>query len=99
MHYPYNAFSKSFRKRTIIPLRPNIDKPYKKLSHFDILQANMMYRCPNERQTNNNERQTGNKEQEVEGLFIVVGVFVHGVLSAVCYNSRKMFRVLGFLWY
>ena len=48
----------------------------------------MMYRCPNERQTNNNERQTGNKEQEVEGLFIVVGVFVHGVLSAVQFQEN-----------
>ncbi|XP_028514125.1 zinc metalloproteinase nas-13 isoform X1 [Exaiptasia diaphana] len=45
MHYPFNAFSKSSRKRTIIALKPVIARPYKKLSKFDILRVNMLYGC------------------------------------------------------
>jgi hypothetical protein len=45
MHYPFNAFSKNSRKRTIVPLKPVKARPYRRLSHLDILRTNIMYSC------------------------------------------------------
>lgn len=64
MHYPYNAFAKNPRKRTVVPLKPNDDKPYKRISHLDVMQANMMYRCNDKKQTINRKQENFKKEKE-----------------------------------
>lgn len=46
MHYKMNAFSRSPRRKTIVPLRKGIRaRPYRRISKIDALQVNMMYQC------------------------------------------------------
>ncbi|XP_068693880.1 uncharacterized protein [Montipora foliosa] len=45
MHYKFNAFSRSPRRKTIQPLLKIRARPYKRISRLDALQVNMMYNC------------------------------------------------------
>lgn len=45
MHYKLNAFSRSPRRKTIVPLRRVRARPYRRISKIDALQVNLMYNC------------------------------------------------------
>ena len=47
MHYRLNAFSRSRRRKTIIPLKKDAHKvrPYRKISKIDAIQVKRMYNC------------------------------------------------------
>ncbi|XP_078364915.1 uncharacterized protein LOC144649315 isoform X2 [Oculina patagonica] len=54
MHYKLNAFSRSSRRKTIVPLRKVRARPYRRISKLDVLQVKRMYNCDgkNEQSTN-----------------------------------------------
>lgn len=45
MHYKLNAFSRSSRKKTIVPRKNVRARPYRKISKIDALQVKRMYNC------------------------------------------------------
>ena len=45
MHYKLNAFSRSRRKKTIVPKQNVRARPYRKISKIDALQVKRMYNC------------------------------------------------------
>lgn len=45
MHYKLNAFSRSSRRKTIVPLRRVRARPYRRISKLDVLQVKRMYNC------------------------------------------------------
>ena len=45
MHYKLNAFSRSSRRKTIVPRKNVRARPYRKISKIDALQVKRMYNC------------------------------------------------------
>jgi len=82
MHYKMNAFSRSPRRKTMVPLKRVKPRPYRRISKIDALQVNMMYKCDAKRQqesTNNfshealKRRKRAVRVRETGGLVTIRG--------------------------
>lgn len=62
MHYKLNAFSRSSRRKTIVPLKKVRARPYRRISRIDALQVNLMYKCDDKSQRQQSSTNTGNHE-------------------------------------
>lgn len=45
MHYKLNAFSRSSKRKTIVPRKNVRARPYRRISKIDALQVKRMYNC------------------------------------------------------
>ncbi|KAJ7374569.1 hypothetical protein OS493_004907 [Desmophyllum pertusum] len=56
MHYRFNAFSRSRRRKTIVPLKKGVRaRPYQRISKIDALQVKKMYNCDAKNQQSTND--------------------------------------------
>lgn len=71
MHYRLNAFSRSRRRKTIIPLKKDAHKvrPYRKISKIDAIQVKRMYNCDakNQRLLNNSSLEAFRRAKRAVG--------------------------------